>query len=139
MYAKQLILGTGQYNNVYHTWMATPAPKSYQMLKTHFTAEYQLLNRMKHTTCAAGYYQMNFAAEDGMDAAGDETVSLQLNKAATQFAAANAQGQQTMAQLASTNAQLQQQMQDLQQQIQMNMQMMMMAVSNNNSSNTNQG
>eukprot|EP00957_Ditylum_brightwellii_P045701 3467961-Ditylum_brightwellii.AAC.1 len=64
---------------------------------------------MKHTTRAAGYHQMNFAVEDGMDAAGDDTTSLQLNKAATQFAAANAQSQQTMAQLAATNAQLQQQ------------------------------
>eukprot|EP00957_Ditylum_brightwellii_P007405 560818-Ditylum_brightwellii.AAC.2 len=93
MYAKQLILGTGQYSNAYRMWMATPTPKTYQMLKTHFTAEYQLLNRMKHNTRAVGYHQMNFAAEDGMDAAGDETASLQLNKAATQFAAANAQGQ----------------------------------------------
>ena len=76
MYAEQLILGTGQYNNAYRTWMATPAPKTYQMFKTHFTAEYQLLNRMKHTTHAAGYHQMNFAAEDGMDAAGDDTASL---------------------------------------------------------------
>eukprot|EP00957_Ditylum_brightwellii_P118709 9054182-Ditylum_brightwellii.AAC.1 len=40
MYAKQLILETGQCNNVYRTWMATPATKTYQMLKTHFSAEY---------------------------------------------------------------------------------------------------
>eukprot|EP00957_Ditylum_brightwellii_P056661 4294564-Ditylum_brightwellii.AAC.1 len=64
---------------------------------------------MKHTTRAAGYHQMNFEAEDKMDVADDGTASLQLNEAATQFAAANAQGQQTMAQLVATNAQLQQQ------------------------------
>eukprot|EP00957_Ditylum_brightwellii_P075608 5746447-Ditylum_brightwellii.AAC.1 len=83
MYAKQFILGTGQYTNTYCTWITTHAPKTYQMLKTHFTAAYQLLNRMKPTTRAAGYHQMNFAAEDGMDVAGDDTASLQLNKAAT--------------------------------------------------------
>eukprot|EP00957_Ditylum_brightwellii_P038333 2897799-Ditylum_brightwellii.AAC.2 len=76
MYTDQLILGTGQYNNMYRMWMTTPAPKTYQMLKTHFTAEYQLLNRMKYTTHAAGYHQINFVAEDGMDAAGDDTASL---------------------------------------------------------------
>eukprot|EP00957_Ditylum_brightwellii_P117596 8968922-Ditylum_brightwellii.AAC.1 len=119
--------------------MATPAPKTYQMLKTHFIAEYQLLNRMKYTTHAAGYHQMNFAAENTIDDIIDEnTVSLQLNKAATQFAAANTQGQQTMAQLAATNAQLQHQVQELQKQTQMNMQMMMMAVTNNNNSNNSQ-
>eukprot|EP00957_Ditylum_brightwellii_P129131 9849549-Ditylum_brightwellii.AAC.1 len=70
--------------------MATSAPKTYQMVKAHFTTEYQLLNRMKHTTHAAGYHQMNFAAEDGTEEAFDgNTVSLQLNKAATQFAVAN--------------------------------------------------
>eukprot|EP00957_Ditylum_brightwellii_P139602 10639813-Ditylum_brightwellii.AAC.1 len=69
--------------------MATPTPKTYQMLKTHFTAEYQLLNRMKHTTCAAGYHQMNFPAEDRMDVTVDDTASLQLNKATMWFAAAN--------------------------------------------------
>eukprot|EP00957_Ditylum_brightwellii_P125591 9573150-Ditylum_brightwellii.AAC.1 len=118
--------------------MATPAPKTYQMLKTNFTAEYQLLNRMKHTMRAAGYHQMNFAAEDGMDVAEDDTASLQLNKATTQFAATNVQGQQTMTQLAATNAQLQQQVQDLQEQTQMNMQMMMMAVNDPNNNTTNQ-
>eukprot|EP00957_Ditylum_brightwellii_P133903 10211035-Ditylum_brightwellii.AAC.1 len=70
---------------------------------------------MKHTMCAAGYHQMNFAVEDGTEEAIDgNTVYLQLNKGATQFAAANAQGQQTMAQLVATNAQLQQQVQELQ-------------------------
>eukprot|EP00957_Ditylum_brightwellii_P189513 14425174-Ditylum_brightwellii.AAC.1 len=64
---------------------------------------------MKHTTLAAGYHQMNFATDDRMDVAGDDIASLQLNEAATQFAAPNAHGQQTMAQLAATNAQLQQQ------------------------------
>eukprot|EP00957_Ditylum_brightwellii_P190858 14531427-Ditylum_brightwellii.AAC.1 len=113
MYAKQLILGTGQYNNAYRTWMATLAPNTYQMLKAHFTAKYQLLNRMKHTTRTTGSHQMNFAAEDEMDIADDGTASLQLNKAAAQFAAANTQDQQTMAQLVATNAQLQQQVQDL--------------------------
>eukprot|EP00957_Ditylum_brightwellii_P134788 10276631-Ditylum_brightwellii.AAC.1 len=83
MYAKQLILGTGQYNNVYHTWVVTPAPKTYQILKTHFTAEYQLLNRMKHTTRAAGYNQMNFAAKEEMDVTDYGTASLQLNKTTT--------------------------------------------------------
>eukprot|EP00957_Ditylum_brightwellii_P069114 5246525-Ditylum_brightwellii.AAC.1 len=39
MYAKQLILGTEQYSNTYRMWMTTPAPKTYQMLKTHFTQE----------------------------------------------------------------------------------------------------
>eukprot|EP00957_Ditylum_brightwellii_P208215 15356325-Ditylum_brightwellii.AAC.1 len=53
MYTEQLILGMGQYSNVYRTWMATPAPKTYQMLKTHSMQEYQLLNQMKHTTQAA--------------------------------------------------------------------------------------
>eukprot|EP00957_Ditylum_brightwellii_P118710 9054182-Ditylum_brightwellii.AAC.2 len=65
---------------------------------------------MKHTTRAAGCHQMNFAADDAIDdAINENTVSLQLNEAATQFAAANAQDQQTMAQLAATNAQLQHQ------------------------------
>eukprot|EP00957_Ditylum_brightwellii_P026894 2033140-Ditylum_brightwellii.AAC.1 len=73
MYAEQLILGTGQYNNAYRTWMATPTPKTYQMLKTHFTAEYQMINRMKHTTRAADYHQMNFAAEYKLDVANDGT------------------------------------------------------------------
>eukprot|EP00957_Ditylum_brightwellii_P149658 11396446-Ditylum_brightwellii.AAC.1 len=40
MCAKQLILGTGQYGNAYRTWIATPLPKMYQQLKTHFTVEY---------------------------------------------------------------------------------------------------
>eukprot|EP00957_Ditylum_brightwellii_P067626 5133301-Ditylum_brightwellii.AAC.1 len=137
MYTEQLILETGQYSNMYRTWMATPVPKTYQMVKTHFTAKYQLLNRMKHTTSVADYHQINFAAEDALDTAGDETASLQLNKTATQFAAANAQGQQTMAQLAATNAQLRHQVQELQQQTQMNTQMMIMAVTNNNSNTTN--
>eukprot|EP00957_Ditylum_brightwellii_P154080 11726327-Ditylum_brightwellii.AAC.2 len=53
MYAKQLILETGQYSNAYCTWMATAVPKTYQTLKTLFTQEYQLLNQMKHTTRAA--------------------------------------------------------------------------------------
>eukprot|EP00957_Ditylum_brightwellii_P171033 13019844-Ditylum_brightwellii.AAC.1 len=35
MYIEKIILGTGQYNNTYRTWMATPKPKTYQMLKTH--------------------------------------------------------------------------------------------------------
>eukprot|EP00957_Ditylum_brightwellii_P193750 14754076-Ditylum_brightwellii.AAC.1 len=92
--------------------MATPAPKTYQQLKILFTQEYQFLNRMKHTTRAVGYHGMNFAAEDdGVDDGITNTVigASQLEEAASQFAAANTQGQQTMAQLAATNAQLQQQ------------------------------
>eukprot|EP00957_Ditylum_brightwellii_P117505 8962235-Ditylum_brightwellii.AAC.1 len=90
--------------------MATPAPKTYQVLKTLFTQEYQLLNQMKHTTRAAGYHGAHFASEDGATGT-DNTgiVSQQLEEAASQFVAANAQGQQTMAQLAATNVQLQQQ------------------------------
>eukprot|EP00957_Ditylum_brightwellii_P099229 7557947-Ditylum_brightwellii.AAC.1 len=112
MYAEQLILGTGQYSNTYRTWITTPAPKTYQQLKTLFTQEYQLVNRMKYTTRAVGYHGMNFAAEDvGVDDGITDMVTgaSQLEEAASQFAAANAQGQQTMAQLATTNAQLQKQ------------------------------
>eukprot|EP00957_Ditylum_brightwellii_P061957 4701987-Ditylum_brightwellii.AAC.1 len=114
--------------------MATPQPRTYQQLKTHFTQEYQLLNCMKHTTRTAGYHGMNFATKmNGNETNNEEAATAQLEEAASQFVAVNTQGQQTMAQLAATNAQLQQQVQNLQQQLQMNMQMMMMVVANNNS------
>eukprot|EP00957_Ditylum_brightwellii_P020872 1574415-Ditylum_brightwellii.AAC.1 len=64
MYAEQLFLGMGQYNNAYPMWMATPVPKTYQMLKTLFTQECQLLNQMKHTTRAAGYHGAHFASKN---------------------------------------------------------------------------
>eukprot|EP00957_Ditylum_brightwellii_P066733 5063843-Ditylum_brightwellii.AAC.1 len=129
MFAKQLIIGTSQYSNAYCMWMATPAPKTYQMLKMLFTQEYQLLNQMKHTTQAAVYHRAHFASEDGATGMDNtDIVSQQLEEAASQFAVANAQGQQTMAQLTVTNAQLQQQVKELQTQSQMNTQMMMMAV-----------
>eukprot|EP00957_Ditylum_brightwellii_P115631 8820030-Ditylum_brightwellii.AAC.1 len=110
MYAKQLILGTGQYSNAYCMWMATPVPKIYQMLKMLFMQEHQLLNQMKHITRAAGYHGAHFASKDrAMGTDDTDTVSQQLEEAAPQFTVANAQGQQTMAQLIANNAQLQQQ------------------------------
>eukprot|EP00957_Ditylum_brightwellii_P087772 6683705-Ditylum_brightwellii.AAC.1 len=90
-YAECLILGTGQDSNVYRSWLVLPVTsRMYQNLKVHFTAKYQLLNKMHQSAQDAGYNSANLATEaDAPD------VSAQLKEAAQQFAATNAQGQET--------------------------------------------
>eukprot|EP00957_Ditylum_brightwellii_P115732 8828590-Ditylum_brightwellii.AAC.1 len=124
MYAEQFVLNTKQYENAYQTWLAILPPKTYQQPKLHFTPEYQLCNQMNQFACMTGNYGINFAHKETMDNA-----MFQLEEAAQQFAAANAHGQETMAQFAATNVQLQQQAQDLQGQMNVQMgQMMMIAI-----------
>eukprot|EP00957_Ditylum_brightwellii_P012288 928765-Ditylum_brightwellii.AAC.1 len=65
--------------------METPPPKTYQQLKTQFTAEYQLLNCMRHMTRASGHHGMNLVNTE------EETeTTTQLKVVATQFATNNA-------------------------------------------------
>eukprot|EP00957_Ditylum_brightwellii_P091513 6968583-Ditylum_brightwellii.AAC.1 len=46
-YTERLIFGTGQDSNAYKSWLALHvASRTYQNLKVHFTAKYQLLNKM---------------------------------------------------------------------------------------------